>query len=645
MKNVLYCLLVSVLLCAAPVYAENLFYEFGPNADTVLLFTASVSSDNQANTATIQLKDFAQKLARNPPHIRIIIAITTHDKTDLPADIPVRRMHGTQELIKKLAAYPNPIAVLLAPGTHTAAKIIAGTRGSVTPSWLLQSVYTGLRHTGISIDFDTHALLLHRLGWLEDDPALRWYNQAHIPSIKIETTADISDFLNAFPQYLAELRTIEQDTHYFAALFRGALVITGERNIVLSITGAIFVILFWLILLSFVFGRKNEQHRHDVCILCWVPLCFFCINAVSFFIGSKIAEMIFSMRFLSASEMIVYPITALAVKYGIAVCFMLLAVSGNTLLPLPKNRFVYGFLANSVCACNIFLFSTIDFSFAIFFLLMYIISLIAYQFKNIIMQILCLILLYSPLLPFVVHFINNSEVLFPFVFTLNMQPAMLFLPFELLLIRLFLSIEKKYGLKQHIKLQAALSAVLLAPMILWCFFMPDKTMDRHTGFVLMQKVSQGKEYIVKNYGGTQEHTAVPYRRHSNGISAAQAEDSLTVDCSVNNYFQRSIGTVSLHSHLKPDAVHITIESENGSALFEANQPFEKNSKGDKASFVSLPHPEMPYSIRFSGEKDTVLHITVQFWTSENPCGIIVDGESSTPPFLLEIKKTFTVKAQ
>ncbi|MGP1576352.1 MAG: hypothetical protein ACTTH7_02510 [Treponema sp.] len=646
MKHLLLCLAVSVLAYTAPLYAENLFYEFGPKTDTVILFTASVSADNQDNSATMQLKDFAQELQKRPPDIRIIIVITQHDSTDLPPDIPVRRLHGTQDLIKSLASYPNPIAVLITAGTHTSAKIIAGTNGNVAPSWLLQSVYNGLRHTGIPINFDPNTLLLHKLGWLEDDPALPLYNQADIPSIKIETAADISDFLCLFPSYLMDSRTIEQDKHYFAFLFRGALVITGEKTIVLIIIGAILTILCWLIMLSFVFGRKNEQHRHDLRILWWIPLYFFIVNALGFVIGSKITELVFALRFLSSTEMIFYPITALAVKYGIALFFMLIVVSLNIRIPLPRNRFIYGFLANTVCACNIFIFSTIDLSFAVFFLIMYLISLAAYQFKNTIIQTMFLIFLYSPLLPFLLHIMNNSEAVFPFIFALNTQPAILFIPFDLLLIRLLLSVEKQYGIKQwRLKAQAAISTAVLVTLLLWFFLMPDKTTDIHNNFVLMQKITQGQTAILKNYNGTQENAALQYRQHADGMSASQVEDSLIVGGTLDNYFERSIGTVSVRSSLKPEAIHVTIESQDGSALFEADQLFEKNSKGDKASFVSLPRPEMPFAIRFSGEKDAVLRITVQFWTRENPCGIIFEGEGNAPSFLLEIKKTLTIQAR
>ena len=43
--------------------AENIFYEFGPKTDKVIVFTASAGSDNQATAITLQLQKYAQKLS------------------------------------------------------------------------------------------------------------------------------------------------------------------------------------------------------------------------------------------------------------------------------------------------------------------------------------------------------------------------------------------------------------------------------------------------------------------------------------------------------------------------------------------------------------------------------------------------------
>ena len=45
-----------LLLPVQGLIAENIFYEFGPKTDKVIVFTASVGSDNQATAITLQLQ-------------------------------------------------------------------------------------------------------------------------------------------------------------------------------------------------------------------------------------------------------------------------------------------------------------------------------------------------------------------------------------------------------------------------------------------------------------------------------------------------------------------------------------------------------------------------------------------------------------
>ena len=64
---ILFFLLLFVLAPLQPLFGENTVYEFGPKTDTVIVFTAAADSESQSTTATLQLHEFAQKLAVTPP--------------------------------------------------------------------------------------------------------------------------------------------------------------------------------------------------------------------------------------------------------------------------------------------------------------------------------------------------------------------------------------------------------------------------------------------------------------------------------------------------------------------------------------------------------------------------------------------------
>ena len=104
--------------------AENIFYEFGPKTDKVIVFTASAGSDNQATAITMQLQKYAQKLSADAPDTHIIVTITKNDISELPVDIPVKRYEGTKALIQTLITYPNAAVCLVAPDKSDGARII-----------------------------------------------------------------------------------------------------------------------------------------------------------------------------------------------------------------------------------------------------------------------------------------------------------------------------------------------------------------------------------------------------------------------------------------------------------------------------------------------------------------------------------------
>jgi len=335
--------------------AENIFYEFGPKTDNVIVFTASAGSDNQSTAATVQLQKYAQQLSVEAPDVHIIVAITKNDVSELPVDIPVKRYEGTQSLIQTLSAYPNAAVCLIAPARADNTRIVTGTSQGTTPAWLLRTVYTCLEQQNIPVDFYTNAVVFHRLGWLPDDPLLRLYNEAKIPAIKIESGADLSEVFSSVAPAVIQNMSNEWDTHYFVWKLHTKLIIINERHIVITLIVSSIVFLLWLMFFSFLFGKKRDQHIRDLLKLWWMPGYFFLVNWLSFFLGSKIAEALFYVRFGAMEELSAFPLTALSIKYVFALFFMFAVTAFNKFIPLPANRFIYGFIAHAVCLLNIFI--------------------------------------------------------------------------------------------------------------------------------------------------------------------------------------------------------------------------------------------------------------------------------------------------
>lgn len=633
-----------------PLIAENTVYEFGPKTDSVLVFTASASSDNQSTTATVQLRTFAEKLSTQTPDIHIIVAVTKNDISELPPGIPVRRYEGIKQLIQKLSAYAGAVVCIIDSGEAGGAKITAGTSAGTAPSWLLRSVHDNLRAENIPVDFYSNALVFHRLGWLPDDPALLPYNQAKIPAIKIETNADLTGFLSLLPAHINETMSNEWDEHYFIQKINKRLIIINERYIIWILISSSMLILLWLMLFSFLVGKKREQHIKDLIVLWWMPLYFFVINWIGFRLGTRIVELLFYLRFSSAEEAALFPLSALIVKYSFTFFFIFVFTAFNKFIPLPANRFIYGFMAHVFCLLNIFFFSFINLSFSIIFLAVYFISFAAYQFKHIILQILFIICLFLPLMPFVVHILLHRYYMFHIVFFTNLEPALVCVPVDLFLIRLSLSIDKLKKNTIRIPFHCTIAGIMFIAAVLWVWSMPVSENKHHDDVIIIQRITEDTGTVIKKYVGVdgKEDRLKDFDRQQEISAQESADDFLTLTTSLTNYFERSIGNLSINSPIRAEALSVEISSQTGVAIFEADQPFEQNSSGDTATFMSSPRPTLPFVIQFSGKKDADLTVKVMLWSSDNYFGIAprekkTNGDSKR--FLMEITKTVRLKAE
>jgi len=353
------------------------------------------------------------------------------------------------------------------------------------------------------------------------------------------------------------------------------------------------------------------------------------------------------------------PLTALSVKYVFALFFMFMVTAFNKFIPLPANRFIYGFMAHAVCLLNIFVFSFINLSFSIIFMLIYFVSLIAYQFKNIVLQMLFIVCLFLPLMPFVMHIIAYRHYMVTIIFFLNLAPACIFVPFDLLLIRLSLSIDKKKKNNKpllKIPFHCKLTGVLFIALVLLIFFMPVSQSSFHNTFTLIHCINGTESYVIKKYTDPPLEEKIEQYSHNEAAIPQDASRFLTVGISLDNYLERSIGTITVDSPLKIEAFSITVHAQNGVAVFESDAAFEQNSSGDTATFISFPRPVFPSIIHFSGKKDAILTVSVVLWSKENPFDIkLAAGTNSTHnaqiddandeyPFLLKVEKTLHITA-
>lgn len=636
--------------------AETSFYEFGPKTDKVVVFTASLDGENQATTATAQLQRYAQRLSYHEPDIHIIIAITKNDISELPAEVSVRQYAGIKSLIKKLNEYPNAAVCLIAPRSSNDVRIITGTSKGTTPAWFLKAVYTSLNKKNIPLELYTHSIVFHRLGWLPDDPVLQLYNEGNIPTIKIETGFNLSDIFPLCAAQVIQYMSNEWDTHYFVVQLFKKLILINEEYIVIVLIVSLIVFLLWVMFFSFLSGDKRIQHLKDLAQLCWMPCYVFLVNLVSFSLGTKITEALFYLRFSSINELAAFPLTALSIKYVSALFFIFAITALNTFVPLPANRFIYGFMAHVSCLLNIFIFSFIDLSFSLIFMMIYFVSFAAYHVKTTMMQMICIICFFLPIFPFIMHVVHYRYHIFPIVFFINSAPACIFVPFDLFLIKLSLSIKGRKTAVSFFRLpiECKVMGTIALLAVVWLFVMPTRKGSAHNQYILIHHLDEYQSKVLKKYTHSsveEKLSASTYEIISN--IPVNADAVLAMNTSFENYFERSIGSISLHSPLNIAAFSVTIHAMDDIAIFESNLAFERNALGDTATFVSEPHPHFPVVIRFSGKKNAMLRVSVVLWSRDNPFNIrfntnqknTVQDITQEIPFLLKIEKTIYIAAE
>ena len=94
----------------------------------------------------------------------------------------------------------------------------------------------------------------------------------------------------------------------------------------------------------------------------------------------------------------------------------------------------------------------------------------------------------------------------------------------------------------YIPLQCILTGTGFILLVLWVFVMPAPADIPHKPFTLVYTLNGKEDCLVKKYADSEEVISDYYREYDHTDSEA-AEQFLTVQTSLENYFERSIGTI------------------------------------------------------------------------------------------------------
>ena len=634
-------IILLIGLVVAPLHcSENKIWSFGPKTGPLLVVTGPAGTDSFMDNRIQTLCDY---FSAHTPLIRISIILTENDYAELPRSIEKDYPEGTNKVISLISEEESVAVILLLPGKDDTILIRNGIRGKTSPAWLLKNVSNALSVSGKSWNLEDYVMPLYRIGWKGENDLLACYLHAEIPAIILESETDLTPVLSQIAQSLSTGIPDTNDNHYLAYKLKDSLVIIGENILVLIMIIASAIILMFLIIFSFMFGKKSEQHFRDLFHVWWLPFLYLIVNVLALYGGQLLSFSLFYFRFGNNESWSLIPGIAFAAKLSIAWFFITIVFSLNHLIRFPDDSFIYGYIASVVCMLNIFVFSSLDFSLSILFLTVYVISFFAYHTSHPVAQVIGIVALGLPFLPYVQALVSGGSMSIAPLYTgsdfWNFRIALFFMPFQLMFTRLFHTL-KLYTHRTKIFVPANLFIVFFFTLIMLvaALFSPAWSEKRPLETHIIQTVDADGNHLETTTPVKLSNLVVESDASvaSNPTLTVSPEAIIKITASSQLLLERQLVSVSIQPAIPVRKLEVDVKCDSGIAVYDASILFALKNSGQDAVFVSDVNPANPWIISFSSSIESPLQITVRAWTRDNPWGLIVRNQDMKTDYLLEV---------
>lgn len=601
-------------------------YSFGPERGPLLV----VSADEE------RIAEIADVLEKRPPLSRVSLVTKTGEKTALLS-----------------ATDGQSAALVILPAKNGETVVSNGVRGKTSPSWLFKQVADALDGTEAPWRMAERRMPLYRLGWTEDNPRLATWLNVDIPAIQIETDGPTGNIVETLSAFISEGIPGEEDTHYLVYSFRNRYLVASETLMAIVMISASAFILFFLFIFSFLLGKKSDQHLRDLFHVWWLPFIYFIVTALSLNAGQMIVSALIRFRFGNGDAWTLIPVLAFLSKLAVSWFFITLVVSLNQLIRFPEDNFIYGYIASIVCLVNVFVFASLDFSFSVLFLTVYLISFPIYHVKKPVFQTAGIIALAIPFIPYLVAAFSgdtaqNASSLAPLyrgADLWNLRIALLLMPFQLLVSRLFHTIGI-FGQRHKFYLPVNLFAVFFLAIAAGgaLLFVPAWSREKPLAVTVTQTITDGASRV---------ETSSPVRLpdiliESDAAAAAlpglgkRSEDIIDVTARSHNFLERQLVSVTVKPALPFETMELTVSGGSDVPVHDASEPFDLRSAGSVCAFTRVADSPIPWTVNFSSSPDSVLTVTVTVRSRVNPWGLRIRNENVDTDYFLEATRSVKV---
>lgn len=372
------------------------------------------------------------------------IAITVNDTSYLPEGIASDMPAGIRTYISSLQSPADTAILLLSTDTSLSGDdciLVPGADGKLTPYSFFKNTIDSLQTKNIPFSVKSRFLSLYRLNITDYSKKLAVCLNEGCPAIQLDVSPEIknSTLLSFVETLLEKYIDTELDRNINYSFIR-----IGKRNIIIpEIVSTIILvlmtgtILFFLCGLSFVFGKKKEEHKSEF-IKYWLLVPILLAIYILLFYAAQFTAL------KTASNWEQHSLFMIIYKVILTCCFFRIFALLRHIIKIPCTDFIYGYLLTLTCFLNIYIFSAIDLSLLIQFALVCLIAYISRMTKKTAMLIIFTLFLSAPVIlygVFALAYIQKSALLkiIDASLGLNTLFAALLLPFTFMVVRIAVS--------------------------------------------------------------------------------------------------------------------------------------------------------------------------------------------------------------
>lgn len=634
MKRFIFFVLYSFLFSFVFIYAQTdddiEIFQLGKESDTALVLC--ITKQNTSEKLLASVYDFIEQSSKDDfissLDFQVLLAVTSHDYTDLPSDIAVYKYMGIRKLIERITRYKQ-IAVCVFTGDDEFS--INYTDGNLkAPSWLLEFVYDC---------FQKNSILKRRNYFLptyfdaQTTDILNLFFQENIPALLIKQNADF-DFYNIAHTLISTYKKFYSDVwdkNYVAFGFDDKLIIISETMSIIFIITVIFIIFTTIFVFGFI--KKIRFSKKDFISNVFLYLIFFSLNFLLLVCSRFISDSIFKILFGNSEVKNVLCLSYIFIFLG---SYILLLSIAKLFLGLLSERFtiIVKLLQNffpSGTLINFFVLISMQFFIYPFAFITFIFSNFFSERKRPISKLIIAFFIILPIIIYIVTIVASKEAFISLIENDILFLVILFLP---LIFTLSYNFFTRVSKKTHIACVFFLLLGLVLSTVILQFIVRQKTIPIEVRQTFTDTTNTTHSLsLYAHYDDVQFYNIPPHNISSRSY--------LSIEKKFDNYLDRALGVLQINSDLMVEAIQISITRRDGMPVYEADRDFELDET--TALFLTSQKPTIPFILNFSSEKDATLEITVRLFSYDNPFSTHIaehDYISFDERFILEANSSF-----